>query len=69
MQYKHKVVELETIIADITKENQRLSGLYYEKNVETENLKRRVGGTDFSSSEEYERLQKENGELKKALTV
>ena len=69
MQYKHKVAELEAIIIDVTKDTQRLNNLFYEKNKEVESLKNQIGSGDFVNAEEFEKLQRENNELKKALGV
>jgi len=69
MQYKHKVAELEAIIIDVTKDSQRLNGLFYEKNMEAESYKKQIGSGDFVNAEEFEKLQKENNELRKNLSV
>jgi len=64
MQYKHKISELEAIIVDITKENQRITGILHEKTSELEIFKKR-GSSDHYSSEEFDRILKENESLKK----
>ncbi len=69
MQLKHKIAEMEAIIVDVTKDNQRLTGLYHEKNKEYETLKQQTGSGGFVSLEDFERLQRENTDLKKNLMV
>lgn len=68
MQYKHKISELEAIIIDITKESQRMTGLYHEKSSELELLKKR-GSSEAYGLEDFDKLLKENERLKKDVIV
>ncbi len=68
MQYKHKISELEAIIIDVTKESQRMTGLYHEKSSELELLKKR-GSSAAYGLDDFEKLLKENEKLKKEVIV
>ena len=65
MQMKHKIAELEATVSDLTREIERLNGLYTEIKKQAEAFKNRYGSLDQVSGGEYELLRRENEMLKK----
>lgn len=69
MQMKHKIAELEATVLDLTKEVERLNGLYTETKKQAEAFKNRYGSLDQSSVGELDMLRRENDQLRKTIWV
>jgi len=69
MQLKQKIGELETDIADLTKDNERVNILYLQKKKEVEILKASHGELESGVNAELTQLRKENEQLRKSIAV
>jgi len=69
MQLKQKIGELETEIADLTKDNERMNILYLQKKKEVEILKASHGELESGVGQELSQLRKENEQLRKSIAV